>query len=53
MFTASGGANSDATYTMGVLTTAYGPALRALGLTVGGAELEGLPADCGTVSLVQ
>ena len=49
----AGGANSDVSYTMGVLDSAYGPVLQALGITVGGATIAGLAADCGTVSLVQ
>jgi uncharacterized membrane protein len=52
-FAAATGANSDVTATMGVLKTAYGPVLQALGLTVGGASVAGLAANCGTVSLVQ
>lgn len=38
---------------MGVLSSAYGPVLQALGITLGGATIEGLAANCGTVSLVQ
>jgi uncharacterized membrane protein len=52
-FTAANGANSDATYTMGVLAGDYGTVLQALGITVGGATVAGLAANCGTVSLVQ
>jgi hypothetical protein len=52
-FSAATGANGDATATMGVLTTVLGPDLQALGLTIGGADIEGLSANCGTVSLVQ
>jgi uncharacterized membrane protein len=52
-FTAANGANSDVTDTMGVLSGAYGPVLQALGITVGGATIAGLAANCGTVSLVQ
>ncbi len=52
-FAAAGGANPDVTATMGVLTTVYGPVLQALGLTVGGADIEALSANCGTVSLAQ
>ena len=52
-FTAANGANSDVTYTMGVLDGDYGPVLQALGITVGGATIAGLAANCGTVSLVQ
>jgi uncharacterized membrane protein len=52
-FTAAGGANSSVVSTMGVLDAAYGPVLQALGLTVGGATVAGLAANCGTVSLAQ
>ena len=52
-FTAASGANSDVTDTMGVLATAYGPVLQAVGLTVGGATVAGLSDNCGTVALVQ
>jgi uncharacterized membrane protein len=52
-FTAANGANSDVSYTMGVLDGSYGPVLQALGITVGGATIAGLAANCGTVSLVQ
>jgi hypothetical protein len=52
-FTPAGGANPDVSATMGVLATTYGPVLQALGLTVGGADIEAFPANCGTVSLVQ
>jgi uncharacterized membrane protein len=52
-FTAAGGANGDATATMGVLTTAFVPVLQAIGLTVAGAQIEAFPANCGTVSLAQ
>lgn len=52
-FSAAAGANSDVTYTMGVLDNAYGPVLQALGITVAGATIAGFAADCGTVSLVQ
>jgi uncharacterized membrane protein len=38
---------------MGVLDGSYGPVLQALGITVGGATIAGLAANCGTVSLVQ
>jgi uncharacterized membrane protein len=52
-FTAAGGANASAVSTMGVLDPALGPVLQALGLTVGGAQVAGLSANCGTVSLAQ
>lgn len=52
-FAAASGANSDVMDTMGVLDGAYGPVLQALGITVGGATIAGLAADCDTVSLVQ
>jgi uncharacterized membrane protein len=52
-FSAAGGANASATATMGVLATVLGPDLQALGLTIGGADIEALSANCGTVSLVQ
>lgn len=52
-FSAAGGANSDVSDTMGVLDSAYGPVLQALGITIGGATIAGFAADCGTVSLVQ
>jgi uncharacterized membrane protein len=52
-FTAAAGANADVKDTMGVLSGAYGPVLQALGITVGGATIAGLAANCGTVSLVQ
>jgi hypothetical protein len=38
---------------MGVLSGAYGRVLQALGITVGGATIPGLAANCRTVSLVQ
>jgi uncharacterized membrane protein len=52
-FSAATGANADAVATMNVLTTVVGPDLQALGLTIGGADIEALSANCGTVSLVQ
>jgi uncharacterized membrane protein len=52
-FSAASGANGDVTNTMGVLSSAYGPVLQALGITIGGATIAGLAANCGTVSLVQ
>jgi uncharacterized membrane protein len=52
-FTAAGGANGAVTATMGVLATVEGPVLQALGLTIGGADIEALSANCGTVSLAQ
>jgi uncharacterized membrane protein len=52
-FTAAPGANSSVTATMNVLASSYGPVLQAIGLTVGGADVAGYRADCGTVSLVQ
>jgi uncharacterized membrane protein len=52
-FTAAVGANSSVTATMAVLDGVLGMDLQALGLTVGGATVAGLAADCGTVSLAQ
>lgn len=52
-FAAATGVNADVSATMSVLSTVYGPDLQALGLTIGGASIEGLSANCGTVSLVQ
>jgi hypothetical protein len=52
-FTAATGANSSVTATMAVLDGVLGEDLQALGLTVGGATVAGLAANCGTVSLVQ
>jgi hypothetical protein len=52
-FTAASGANADVTATMAVLATAYTPVLQALGLTVAGAQVEAISANCGTVSLAQ
>jgi tight adherence protein G len=52
-WSAAAGVNADASATMGVLQTVYGPDLQALGITVGGADIEALSANCGTVSLVQ
>jgi uncharacterized membrane protein len=52
-FSAASGANADVTNIMGVLSSAYGRVLQALGITVGGATIAGLAANCGTVSLVQ
>jgi len=52
-FSAATGANADVSATMGVLDSAYAPVLQALGLTVGGAQVAALSANCGTVSLVQ
>jgi uncharacterized membrane protein len=52
-FTAAPGANSSVTATLAVLDGVLGEDLQALGLTVGGATVAGLSADCGTVSLAQ
>lgn len=52
-FTAASGANTNVVSTMGVLDGVLGEDLQALGLTVGGATVAGLAANCGTVSLVQ
>jgi uncharacterized membrane protein len=52
-FTAAGGVNTDVASTMSVLDGVLGEDLQALGLTVGGATVAGLAANCGTVSLAQ
>lgn len=52
-FTAATGANANVVSTMGVLDGVLGPVLQAIGMTVGGATVAGLAANCGTVSLVQ
>lgn len=52
-FSAASGANSDVSDVMGVLDDAYGPVLQAVGITIGGATVAGLAANCGSVSLVQ
>jgi uncharacterized membrane protein len=52
-FTAAGGANASVVSTMTVLDGVLGEDLQALGLTVGGATVAGLAANCGTVSLAQ
>jgi uncharacterized membrane protein len=52
-FSAASSANADVTNTMGALSSAYGRVLQGLGITVGGATIAGLAANCGTVSLVQ
>jgi uncharacterized membrane protein len=52
-FTAAGGANANVVSTMNVVDGVIGEDLQAIGLTVGGATVAGLAANCGTVSLAQ
>lgn len=52
-FTAAEGVNTNVVSVMGVLDGILGADLQAIGMTVGGATVAGLAANCGTVSLVQ